>query len=66
MAKVENKIVEDFLKELAKLTDKYGVEIDGCGCCGSPYLTGKNGKGDSLYYDREDSKYYVSGSEIEI
>ncbi len=30
---------EAFLNELTKLTQKYGVEISGCGCCGSPALT---------------------------
>ncbi|GJM43472.1 MAG: hypothetical protein DHS20C21_03140 [Gemmatimonadota bacterium] len=29
---------EKFLDELAALTIKYGIEIDGCGCCGSPFL----------------------------
>lgn len=28
----------EFVKELEKLTKKYGVAIEGCGCCGSPYL----------------------------
>jgi hypothetical protein len=27
-----------FLKELTALTHKYGIEIVGCGCCGSPWL----------------------------
>jgi hypothetical protein len=27
-----------FLEELTALTHKYGIEIDGCGCCNSPYL----------------------------
>lgn len=32
------KDVEGFLKELTELTHKYGIQIGGCGCCGSPYL----------------------------
>ena len=28
----------DFLAGLTELTLKTGVVIDGCGCCGSPYL----------------------------
>lgn len=32
---------EAFLQELSELTKKYGVAIDGCGCCDSPYLTEK-------------------------
>ena len=31
----KEKVVE-FLTELTRLTDKYGIEIGGCGCCGSP------------------------------
>ena len=30
--------VAAFLADLAALTQKHGIEIDGCGCCGSPYL----------------------------
>ena len=29
---------EDFLSELIVLTRKHGIKIDGCGCCGSPFL----------------------------
>lgn len=29
---------EKFLYGLTKLTLKFGVEIAGCGCCGSPFL----------------------------
>lgn len=29
---------EEFLKELSKLSKKYNIYIDGCGCCGSPFL----------------------------
>lgn len=30
--------IDSFLKELSELTQKYGIVIEGCGCCGSPYL----------------------------
>lgn len=34
-----NKInLQGFLTELGELSKKYGIEIGGCGCCGSPYL----------------------------
>lgn len=31
--------VKSFLDELLILTKKYGIEIGGCGCCQSPWLT---------------------------
>lgn len=34
-----------FLKELSKLSRKYGVVVQGCGCCGSPYLSAKRSSG---------------------
>lgn len=30
--------IKDFLTELTFLSNKYGVKIEGCGCCGSPFL----------------------------
>lgn len=30
--------VKRFLEELTELTKKYKIRIDGCGCCGSPFL----------------------------
>lgn len=34
-----NKIdLQGFLTELGELSKRYGIEIGGCGCCGSPYL----------------------------
>ena len=27
-----------FLSDLAKLTEKHGIKIGGCGCCGSPWV----------------------------
>ena len=29
---------KEFLKKLTALTQKYGIYIWGCGCCGSPAL----------------------------
>ena len=31
--------IKDFLTELTVLSNKYGIKIEGCGCCGSPALT---------------------------
>ena len=30
--------LEEFLKELGELSDKYKLYIGGCGCCGSPFI----------------------------
>lgn len=32
----EDERVKSFINDLAQLTIKYGVDISGCGCCGSP------------------------------
>ena len=37
--------VESFLLELTALTEKYKIEIWGCGCCGSPALRPLEKKG---------------------
>ena len=29
---------EAFMAELTKLSQKHGIRVGGCGCCGSPYL----------------------------
>jgi len=31
-------MLEEFLNELSKLSEKYNIGIGGCGCCGSPFL----------------------------
>ena len=43
-----DKIITDeqvklFLKELSELSRKHHIYIDGCGCCGSPYLVAFEG-----------------------
>lgn len=62
--KVEDKKVTAFLEELAELTNKHGIEIEGCGCCNSPWLTGENGHGDMLTF--EDGEYTVHGAYVEF
>jgi hypothetical protein len=32
--------VKEFLSELSALTQKFGIAIHGCGCCGSPIVYG--------------------------
>ncbi len=47
--------VAAFLAELAELTARHGIKIDGCGCCGSPFLSDKKvGLG---YYTVADDPY---------
>ena len=61
----KEKVVE-FLTELTKLTDKYGIEIGGCGCCGSPWIINVNnnrGSFDNLEYDTNKSVYSVFSSD---
>lgn len=54
--------LDKFLEELSALTKKYGFEIGGCGCCGSPYLTDLN-EGNKistdLYYNAFEEAYTV-------
>jgi hypothetical protein len=47
--------VVSFLKDLDELTRKHQIIIQGCGCCGSPYLS-------SLDYN---GKYQVKSSDDE-
>lgn len=74
----EEQRIEAFLNGLTQLTQKYGIEVAGCGCCGSPFLD--NVSKDSLYnvseepildaekleYDSETESYIIhncNGSE---
>jgi hypothetical protein len=54
-----DKNVETFLKELSALSKRYGIEIAGCGCCGSPYLEDTNGKvlAEDLFFDLKTNDY---------
>lgn len=40
---------KSFMAELTALSLKYGVIIDGCGCCGSPYCRDSREKGKYVY-----------------
>ena len=53
--------LEKFLNELSALTQKYGLEIGGCGCCGSPWvLEIESGVyAYVLYYNKNTQKYEV-------
>jgi len=56
--------VDGFLKELTELTLKYGIQIKGCGCCGSPFLMNMNDEhqvfyGDELDFDPDTQHYKI-------
>jgi hypothetical protein len=58
---MNNEKLIEFLTELTKLTDKYGFEIGGCGCCGSPWVTSDGGDGGvELKYDEEKFCYRIN------
>ena len=48
---------EEFLREYEKLCKKYKMGLEGCGCCGSPYL---NTIYDINYNDKLD-KIFIGG-----
>jgi hypothetical protein len=52
--------VAAFLADLTALTQKHGIEIDGCGCCGSPYLwaTDEVGSYEVTPFNVEDKKHW--------
>lgn len=52
--------LERFLKELSGISKKYGIYVDGCGCCGSPYLSTSYESiydGRNLHWDEEKDTY---------
>lgn len=60
MKNIDNKqeLEDQFIMELTALTRKYGISIDGCGCCGSPYLDTETDTSD------ERACYFVNNGEI--
>lgn len=36
----DGQTIERFIGELVAVFEKHGFGIGGCGCCGSPYITG--------------------------
>lgn len=55
--------VKEFMKELSKLSIKYDLYIDACGCCNSPWICkpGCERSTDivatSLYFDDKEKQY---------
>lgn len=60
-AGVNSERLRAFLQELTALSDKYEIYIEGCGCCGSPWLNDiQAGKSyDNLTYGPD--RYEVDG-----
>lgn len=47
--------LEEFLKELTELSNKYKIYIGGCGCCGSPHLnSGDEAEGEYTVDENQD------------
>ena len=57
MKKIEN--LNNFLEELSALSNKYGLVIGGCGCCGSPWVEGMSGNESYDNLSFEEGKYRV-------
>ena len=60
----EKKQLKNFLNELSAISNKYQIQIHGCGCCGSPMLCkigSYNKLCTDLFYCEEDKKYYYNG-----
>lgn len=48
-----------FLAELTELTQKYGIEVYGCGCCNAVTTTSNVTLANRLFYDEETKSYEI-------
>lgn len=59
---LEKETVARFLADLTALTHRYGIQIGGCGCCGSPFLNEtKAGDRNLVYSVDEDNNQLTLG-----
>ena len=49
--------LDKFLEELSELSNKYGLAISGCGCCGSPWIEEIDGETIADYLELKNNKY---------
>ena len=61
----ENDMLEklEFLREYRKLCIEHGMQITGCGCCGSAWVQGIGIKEDVLSCDRDCERVWMSTQE---
>lgn len=57
IAQKEKSRLDQFLAELTQLTTRYGIEVQGCGCCGCPWLLNVN--------KNKSGRYWVSSADHE-
>lgn len=57
---MSRKVMNEFLKELESLEEKYGLYISGYGCCGSPVIKNEEGNTIADELEFEDGEYTVS------
>ena len=53
---MNEKKIELFLSDLLELTKKHRIYIQGCGCCGSPYLFELEKNEAALHYSVDDKE----------
>ena len=53
--------VKQFLKEYELLCQKYKMGLEGCGCCGSPYLTYNDKYINEINYNYKLNKIFING-----
>lgn len=52
--------IPSFLADLTELSKKHGITIAGCGCCGSPFLSGMYPKEGHYETSGEDDLKWVA------